>query len=1047
MAPPLVVEAVEIFIEFTDHNIVGRSLRKIAGQFVQSFDRRGSVTRRHTQDAIRVFNRPIDSIFQCVQESVRPRGVDTRRRQCGRQLRKFCGAPERDGDCRLHFGKYARRSSIYCATSINLSALTQRKFCALRSVWRRFMRVAQIKAGLAQWPRRRSVWGGASGLALALAAAAPARADGGYVGDLPIFENSGATVWNGAHDYSEVVNPAGASILNQGQATAEVVGNGGVVRNAPGATWNGDLSGNVAGAKVVNQGQWNGALDNSGGGVDNSGTVASVNNAAGVFTNEGIVSGALANGGQATNSGEIAGKVVNSGIFVNNAAGSVGGGLLDTGSTANNGEILGGVTESGAFTNNASGKVSGGFTLDGGSAVNNGEIRGGVAANGGAFTDNEIVRGGAKVAGAGASLTVNGVVDGKTNVIAGSLVLNSAGALQGNAANAGALDNAGAIHGSVVNAGSLVNAGVIDGFVRQTGGQTTNDGTIAGAANFRWGAAVNNATIGGALEIGAAASVIDNGVVGGATINQGAFAENGSGALKGVLLNKGQATINGDLAGGAISSGEMVVNASGRVENGLVVSGGSTSNAGVVSGGAVVRSGVLATSGEISGGLVDAGLVKATGVISGPVDISGKLVVGDGTANAAKLTIAPGSTVAGVITMPVNLSTGQSNFLSARGVSLGEAQLDLTGKLVNASGAYWGALSISDAPIALTAAARQALAVASGPLYRYSDPLGTGIVQTINSGLGVTAFQVTVAAATAFAEALGPAPSDFERAPADPTPNLGAGSVWSRGFGADLTFSGDNHAGTGPAFDATRLSTRIAGAEIGFEYGLHNIQNSGMSLRVGVAGGDGGGAVSDAAGSGATAAVSLPFVGAYATLTGLGFTGHIEARYARVDMQLTDAPLSVFSQSQGASGMIYAAQASYRIPAGAVFVEPTAGLSYARLAIADEPTSVGDLSFGQARLTLGHAGVKIGGDFSAGALNWSPYALASLWREWLAGATITVPQGPTIAPSGQPGFEEVGLGVRATLAHSGLTGFAEGAWAFGPRIAGLAATGGARYDF
>jgi hypothetical protein len=883
-----------------------------------------------------------------------------------------------------------------------------------------------------------------SGLTLSLVAAVPARADGGYVGDMPVFENSGTTVWNGVHDYADVGNPSGASILNQGQATTDVVGNAGVIRNAPGATWNGDLSGNVAGAEVVNQGQWNGALDNAGGGLDNSGTVAHVGNASGVFTNEGVVAGHLANAGQATNNGEIDGKVANSGIFINNAAGTVAGELLDTGSTANNGEIAGGVEESGAFTNNASGKVSGGFALDAGSVVNNGEIDGGVAVRAGAFTDNSVVRGGATVAGAGASLTINGVVAGKTNVSAGSLVVNAAGALRGNAANAGALDNAGEILGSVVNAAALVNQGVIDGFVRQTGGQTTNNGTIAGDAAIRAGVAVNNAAIGGALEIGAAASVIDNGVVAGATVNQGALAENASGVLKGVLLNRGQATIDGDLRGGAISSGELSVNASGRVENGLFVNGGSASNAGVVSGGAVVKSGVLATGGDIGGGLFDAGLVKATGVISGPIVISGKLVVGDGAANGAKLTFAPGSTVAGVITMPVDLSRGQSNFLSARGVSLGTTQLDLSGELVNAGGAYWGALSLSDAPIALTAAAKQALAAASGPLYRYSDPLGTGIVQTINPGLGVTALQVTVAAATAFAEALGPAPSDFERAPADPTPNLGAGALWSREFGADLTFSGDNRAGTGPSFDATRLSTSLAGAEFGVEYGLHNIQNSGMSLRVGVAGGEGGGGVSDAAGS---AAVSLPFVSAYATLTGLGFTGHVEARYVRYDLRLTDAALAVFGQNQSASGVTYAAQASYRIPAGAMFVEPTAGLSYARLAVADEPTNVGDFSFGQTRLALGHAGVKIGGDFGAGALDWSPYALASYWREWLDGATIIVPQGPTIASTGPAGFEEVGLGVRATLAHSGLTGFAEGAWAFGPRIAGLAATGGARFDF
>ncbi len=909
------------------------------------------------------------------------------------------------------------------------------------------MRAGQTRAKLAQWSRPR--WGVVSILALAVAAATPARADSGYVGDMPIFDNSGAAVWSGATDHSEISNPAGASILNQGQASGAIIENGGVIRNAPGATWSGDLDAgaNAPGAEVVNQGQWSGALSNAGGGIDNSGKVTSVNNASGVFTNEGIVTSGLANGGQATNSGVIRGEVVNTGIFVNNAAGAVRGGLLDSGSTTNNGVIAGGVTESGAFTNNASGRVLGGFVLDGGAAVNNGVVGGGLRVNAGAFTDNGIVRGGATIVGPDASLTVNGAVAGKTIVRAGSLVVNSAGALRGDVVNAGALDNAGAIRGSVVNSGALVNAGVIGGALRQIGGQTTNNGTIAGAAAFLAGSAVNNGLIGGAVRIGGAASMIDNGVIAGATVNLGAFTENASGVAQGLFHNRGQATIDGVLAGGAIDNGTLVINKTGRIENGLVVNGGSTTNAGVVTGGAIVDSGALTTSGEIEGGLVDAATVNATGVISGPIAIAGKFVVGDGTADGAALTIAPGSAVNGIITMPVDLTTGQSNVLVASGASLAQAELALTGHLVNASGAYWGSLTFSDTAIALTPEAKQALAAASGPLYVYSDPGGTGIVQTINPGLGVTASQVAVAAATAFGVALGPAPSDFERAPADPSPNLGAGAFWSRDFGAALTISGDNRAATGPTFDATRLSTRLVGGEVGFEYGLHNIQNSGMSLRVGVAGGDGLGAVADQAGSGASAAVSLPFVGAYATLSGLGFTGHVEARYTLVEMRMTDAPLSVFGQNQSASGMTYAGEASYRIPAGAIYVEPDAGLSYAHLAIADEATDVGDLSFNAATLALGHAGVKIGGEFRSGALVWSPYAVGSVWREWLDGAAVIVPRGPTIATTGPASFEEAGLGISATLAHTGLSAFGQGAWAIGPRIQGIAATGGLRFDF
>jgi len=891
---------------------------------------------------------------------------------------------------------------------------------------------------MAQWPRLGFCFGPVSRLALVLTNVASAHAGEVYVGDLPIpYENSGATVWNGAHDYASIGNPAGASILNQGQATGTIASNAGVIRDAPGSTWSGDVAidANTPGAEIVNQGRWGGVLRNAGGGIDNSGNAAAVGNASGVFANEGTVSGDLVNGGQAANSGAVAGRVANSGIFVNNGAGAVAGGLADSGSTTNNGRIAGGVTETGAFTNNASGRVSGGFALNGGSAVNNGEIDGGIAQSAGSFTDNGLVRGGAIIAGASASLTVNGVVAGKTTVTAGSLVVNSAGAIRGEVYNAGALDNAGAVHGPVVNSGAFVNDGRIGGAVRQTGGQTTNNGVVAGAAAILGGAAVNNGAIAGAVRIAAGASLVDNGSLGSDVSNRGGFVENASGVVKGRFANAAQATINGDLAGGAANSGALTINATGRVENGLVADGGATANAGRISGGAVVRSGALTNSGEIDGGLAVAGLVNATGTLSGPIAVTGQLVVGDGTANGAKLTIAPGSTVSGVVTLPVDLSTGRSNFLAAKGASLGAAKLDLTGKLANASGAYWGALSLSDAPIALTPAAAEALTAASGPLYAYADPSGTGIVQTINPGLGATAGQIAVAAATAFAVALTPPPtSDSKRDGFSP---------WARGFGAGLTLSGENNAGTGPAFDATRLSTRLAGTEAGLEYTLNA---SGLTLRAGVAGGVGGGRVADMAGSGASGALILPFVGGYAALDGLGFAVRAEARYLSLDMRLTDAPLAVFGQEQHASGMNYAVQASYRFPVGPLYVEPEAGVSYTRLAVAGEATNVGELAFDKAQLALAHVGGRVGTEFSSGGWTWRPYALGAVWREWRAGADIGVPQGPTITPTGLAGFEQVGLGLSANFARS-WSGFAQGEGVFGRGIAGIAATGGVRFEF
>ena len=881
---------------------------------------------------------------------------------------------------------------------------------------------------------------------------APARAD--YVGDLPLgptYHNTTAATLTGQHTYGAVQNAAGGSILNEGATTGEVVSNAGGIRNAPGATWNGDLAvgANVPGADVVNQGQWSGVLNNAGGGVDNSGTAKTVVNAAGVFANEGTVAGSLVNGGQAANAGAIQGGAVNTSNFVNNASGVVAGGLADNGATTNNGLIQGGVTETGAFTNNASGRVTGGFALSGGSATNAGEIDGGAAVAAGAFVDNGILKDGAAVTGPKATLTVNGTLDGAATTTAGSLVVNASGVVNGDVANSGSLQNAGALNGSVVNTGAFVNAsgGVVSGDVRQTGGQTTNNGVIAGGASFSIGGAFNNGTIGGPVNVGAKASLIDNGLIGGATTNAGAFTENATGVVRGAFVNSGLATVNGDLAGGASNSGKLIVNASGHVEGGLTTNGGSTANAGTITGGATVVSGLMTTTGVVEGGLKDAGLVNASGTISGPIAITGALVVGDGTPSGAKLTIAPGSTVNGVVTMPVDLSTGGSNFLSAKGATLDAAQLALTGTLANPHGAYWGSISFSDASIALTASAKAALVALSGPLYSYSDPKGTGIVQTVNPGLGLTASQAATASAFALLEALPPPPSDFVRAPADPTPNVGAGAVWSRGFGGELSLSGSDAAGTGPNFDATRLATHLGGAAIGAEYGVHDLQNSGFGVRVGAEAGDAAATVTDRAGSGASASVRTPFAGVYAIAAGRGFTADVELRYVDVQMRLRDAPLAVYDQAQEARGLTITAQASYRIPAGAFFLEPEAGVSAARLAVADEPTNVGELAFGPTHLTIGHAGVRVGGDFTAGPLRFQPYLTGEIYHAWGGAGVIVVPNGPSITPTGLAGFEQVGLGVSASLAKTGLSGFAQSAWARGPNVAGLVATAGLRFDF
>ena len=215
---------------------------------------------------------------------------------------------------------------------------------------------------------------------------------------------------------------------------------------------------------------------------------------------------------------------------------------------------------------------------------------------------------------------------------------------------------------------------------------------------------------------------------------------------------------------------------------------------------------------------------------------------------------------------------------------------------------------------------------------------------------------------------------------------------------------------------------------------------------LGLAGGELAGRVTDAAGSGASGDIQLPFVGGYAAFSNAGFAAVAQARYFALDMRLTDAPLAVFNQSQHASGMSYAAQASYRFAAGALYLEPEAGVSYTRLGLADEAANVGALSFGRAQLTLAHAGLRLGAEIAHGEDRIAPYLLAAVWRTDKSGDSIAVPQGPTIAPTGLAGFEQVGLGVSAAFAR-GFSLSAQGEALFGAKLSGLAASAEMRWRF
>jgi hypothetical protein len=891
---------------------------------------------------------------------------------------------------------------------------------------------------------------------LLLGAAIPADAEAGsagrYVGDLQLS------------DLPPEPRPAAApgdldntgAYVNTSTLSANVTSNTGAITNAATGTWNGDidLGANTATGRISNAGAWSGDWNNSGGTLDNSGHVTGdVANASGTFTNEGTVGASLANGAAATNSGKIGGLVSNSGDFVNNAAGAIAGGLANTGTATNNGLIVGGVNQSGVFTNNTGAMIEGGLTNAGGTSVNNGSIAGGATISAGGMTNNAKVEGAVTLDGASAKLVNNGAIDGAVGnqAASASFVNNATGVVGGAGTSAGTTTNSGEMLGGVANSNIFTNdsTGVIAGGLANGAGTATNNGAVTGGAAVTGGTLVNNGQLAGATAVSGAGALANNGAILGTITNSGNFVNNSAGVVTGALTNSGKTVNGGALQGGVQNSGSFTNNALGVVAGGLSNTAGSTANAGAIQGGAVVTGGELANSGSIAGGLDNSATVKSTGTISGVIIDKGELLVGDGPATSgAKLKILPGSTVTGPLTVPVDLGAGKANFVSAAGASVGGASVVLSGALANPDKTYWGALAYSDTPIALSATSAAALAALSNPLYAYTDPTGEGIVQTINPGLAATAASHASAILTTMNTSFFGDPSYFLRAPVDPTPNLVAGSVWSRGVGAEMVISGASSAGAVGSFNASRLDTHLAGAEFGAEAGLFNIENSGMSLHFGVTGGEAFASTSDRDLAAATGNTRAPFVGGYAALAGNGFFGVLQARHSWFDMALTNASLEVVDQQQSAEGMTYSAEAGYHLgAAGGVFVEPSAGLYLSRFRIGSEATNVGVLSFGALRSELGRLTLRTGTSLTVGPVELEPYLAGSLWREWQGATTVSIPGGPTLAQAGIGGFEEASLGVSSSIAKLGLTTYAQLDYRIGDLVRGWGVTGGARYNF
>jgi hypothetical protein len=362
-------------------------------------------------------------------------------------------------------------------------------------------------------------------------------------------------------------------------------------------------------------------------------------------------------------------------------------------------------------------------------------------------------------------------------------------------------------------------------------------------------------------------------------------------------------------------------------------------------------------------------------------------------------TLTVNGSVSGTITMPVDLTNGNSNFIRVNGSTAG-AGIALSGALTNPNNLLWTqvpnrTLMYSNASIPLTLTSNELLAGASRyGLFDYTPTLGSnGIAQQLKLGMVAAPANQISALITGLDTTFFQNPIALLAAPANPTPNMWYGGVWGRGGGGDFTSETTSNGGGGWASVDSRFQTSLGGVQLGIDEGIYNINASGINAHLGITGGgawgystlnrsNDPGALLNVSGSAA-----MPFYGVYAALDGRGLSGAVQWRHNNFDMSLNNTALGLNSAQLNANGDTFSAEAAYTQPlAYNFFATPSAGVFVSNTRINDLYASPlvapgSWLTFDNLNNTLLRAGLKVGTVYAFNDnLQVQPYVSGDLAR-------------------------------------------------------------------
>lgn len=293
-------------------------------------------------------------------------------------------------------------------------------------------------------------------------------------------------------------------------------------------------------------------------------------------------------------------------------------------------------------------------------------------------------------------------------------------------------------------------------------------------------------------------------------------------------------------------------------------------------------------------------------------------------------------------------------------------------------------------------------------------------------------------------------------------PNQTGGGIWTRGIGGQQTLDSVGIVTfiTPPAAPSpcpSRMDQTYNGFQFGADIAKLNI--NGTNLHLGATGG-----LLEAegkeVGGPATGQFQVPFLGVYGSLIHGGFFADVMLRRDFYLMKISQAQVGLNDQKFNGHTFSVTSSAGYHHSFGSWFLEPSAGLIWARFNI--DPIAVGgnaatgvpagSLLVNDIESLMGRAGLRTGTSIVTDDYVFQPFVSVSVWHEFAKDAQLrfnNAAQTPIFdLTAGRIGtYGQYGVGLSGQVRNTGWLGYARFDYRSGENVEGWGLNAGIRYQF